>query len=77
MSNSMRPLRTLRTGLWVQWISKTRFIRCARLDGCKWILHFWQSSHLRLVAQGKVKTNGSLSDSLMYPVPATLPVGFS
>ena len=35
MSNFRERLRTLKTCLWVRPISRTRFIRCAFLDGCK------------------------------------------
>ena len=35
MSNFRERLRTLKTGLWVPPTSRTRFIRCSFLGGCK------------------------------------------
>ena len=79
MSNSRRRLWTLRTGLSVRLILTTRSIRCSSLDGCRHFLPCPLFSHLEFVTQEKrsIDRRRLALDSLIYPVPTTLPLGFS
>ena len=51
MSNFRELLMTLRTGLWVRPILRTRFIKCASLDVYRRFLHSPLSSHPKTVNQ--------------------------
>ena len=48
-----RPKDARKLVCWFPPMSETRVFRCALLDGCKCILHFWQSSHPRLDTREK------------------------
>ena len=70
-------LRTLRTGLSVQPISRTRSIRCASLDGCGRFLHCPLFSHPKLATQEKRFLQKRVApDSLIYPCPCNTSNGF-
>ena len=78
MSNFREWLRTLKTGLCARPILRMCFIRCASMDDCKrFFLHCPLSSHPKLVTREERSTKRLAPDSLIYLVPATLPMGFS
>ena len=74
MSNFTERLRTLRLGLWVAPISRTRFIKCTLLNGCKRLSHFPLFSHPRKNCQPETSYSRLFG---ICPVPATLLIGFS
>ena len=78
MSKFRKRQRTLRTGLSVQPISRTPFIRCEILDGCRRFSWCQLFSHPKWVTQEKRSTEDVLApDSLIHPVSKILPMGFS
>ena len=77
MLNFSGRLKALETGSLIPPISRTRFNRCALLDGCKRIFARLAVFATEVGYAGKVIDKTRLvPDSLIYPVPATLPMVF-
>ena len=78
MSNFRERLMTRRTGLWARSILRMRFIRCAFWDGCSRFFALSAVLASEVGYAGKTINQRRLDpDSLIYPVPTTLPIGFS
>ena len=77
MSHLRERLKTLKTGLWVQPISRTRFIRCGFLDSCGRFLHCSLFSHPKLVKVGKQLSKNDLLPVLDVPCSYNASNGFS